>query len=233
MTTEAETKTIAIEDYTKLDERAKRFEGMVVELQKQLEPFKSLNLEELKAAKEERDILKRQSAGIDEEKFNQIIQEKEKEIRNMTQKEIDELKSKYDLTNKELKELKIVDKGIEKVGNLFKKDTHGIIKDFLRKSVSLNEDGDFVVLDDKGKARYSKENVNKYMTLEEYAKEIAAAYPSLSENQVSNGSKGGGERYSGSGGYTLADYNNPETRKNMSLEDRRKFATEKLKGVRF
>lgn len=175
-------------------ERAQRFEGQVVNLQKEMERFKGVDLDKLKADSEALAQLMKDNAkkSGNQDDIDALLTKKEKEIRDELQSKIEEWQGKATTYEQQVRELTIIDKGFSKVSSIFNDDTHDFIKDIFRRSVELDKDGHFVVKDKDGKARYSAKAANKLMTIEELAEEIAEKHPSFARaTQVKAGRQNG------------------------------------------
>lgn len=200
-----EGKTISEADFNKLQadyngavERARRFEGQLADVEKKLEPFKKHNIDELLAAKEERDLLKEETAkskgGADLDTFKKELEGK---VRGQYQKNIDDLTGELEKYKKENKELSIVDRAMTEIGARFNDDTHPFIKQFIRQSVDKDEQGNFVVKDEKGNLRYGANTPSVPMSLANFADEIATKHPSMAKANVTAGSLKGGTQTPG------------------------------------
>lgn len=213
---------------TELDTRAKRFEGMATDLEKKLERYKDLDPVEYKANKEALEELRRELAEKgDKNDLKKWRTDTEGKIRSEVQKQIDTLQAERDQLLKEAKELKIVDKAMEKIAAKFNEDGHGFVKDYVRRSVDRDDTGEFIVKDEKGAVRYSASKPAQRLTIEEYAEEIAAKHPSIAKPSVTSGTMKPGEKLSGGAGDpALTRYlkMTPEERSKLPIADRHKLA---------
>lgn len=179
-------------DLEKAIERARRFESQLADAEKKLKQYEGVNLEELKAAKEERDILARKAKGIDEDQFNKVIQEKEKEWESRFSKRIKELEEINSNLSSKNKELDIVDKAYGEIGSKFNDDAAIFVKEQIRKFVDRSDDGQFIIKGDNGKERYNSNNPAQLFSLTDFADEFAKKHPSLAKSTVLNGGKTSG-----------------------------------------
>lgn len=182
------------------DERAKRFEGQLATAERELARFKGVDLEKLKADSDALAQLTREQAGKNPEDLKKWQDAQTAKIRGEIQKQIDELAEE----NKKLKgtnhELMVVDRAMEKLAPRFNDDGHGFIKDYIRRSVDRNDKGEFLIKGEDGEARYSKANPAHYLSLDEWADELANKHPSIAKATTPRGSGRATERVNGSAG---------------------------------
>jgi hypothetical protein len=217
----------------KLDERAKRFEGMAVDYQKQLDNFKGIDPERYKAISEDYENLRRQTAKTPED-VEKLVKEKEAEIRSQYQGQQDELKSKYELTSRELHELKVVDRALDQVGGIFNEDMLPFVKEQIRKEIDRDAEGNFIVKGKDGKPAYSAKEPAKVKSISEWAEDIAARHPSMVRSTARGGAFQKGEPVSGNG-IDAARYLDAANRGNLSgisMEQRGKLAQEVLRNIK-
>ena len=194
-----EPKTISIEEHNKVVERARTFEGKLADLEKQLEPFKSVNLTELQANNEAYQRLQKEKAeGGSKEDLDALLTAKEKEVRAELQAKIDELEGNYGKTASELKEIQIVDKAFNGLASEIVAGSEEFVKDLIRKNVD-SVDGELVIKGQDGKPRYSKTDATKHMTVAEWQAEVKASNPFFFKSTVISGTRQEGEKGSSNG----------------------------------
>jgi DNA-directed RNA polymerase subunit F len=219
----------------KLDERAKRFEGMAVDYQKQLDNFKGIDPEKYKAIVEDYDNLRKQTAKTPEE-ITKLMSEKEVEIRSQYQKQQDELKSKYDSTSRELHELKVVDRALEQVGGIFNEDMLPFVKEQIRREIDRDAEGNFIVKGRDGKPAYSAKEPAKAKSISEWAAEMAERHPSMVRSTAKGGAFQKGETSNGAGSLDAKRYLDAVARGttgDIPLAERGKMAMEVLNKTPF
>jgi hypothetical protein len=234
-----ETKTFTFEEYSKVVQdyqreqaRAQKMEGEVVDLKKKIEPLEKIDIAALKARSEELDLLKRQSAKTPEE-IEKLVKEKERAIRAEVQKELEDNKQAMQRYLVENKELRVVDRVHNEIGGLFNEDVQDDVKGRIRSVFDLNDEGQFVVKDEKGAPRYSKADRTKLMTPKEYAEELREMKPSWAKPTGVAGGIHAVVKTNGAGGEMTAQKwlsMTPAQRGTYSLADQRKFGTEAVKA---
>ena len=236
-----ETKTYTEEQYNELqtklaqtDERAKKFESQFVDVNKKLEKFASINLDEVAAMRDSLAQFEREKASKNPEKLKEWQQTKEAELRKQFQDEIDKREAAIKQLSTRARELEVVDKAIDAIRGKFTDDAISIHKDmYIRRFVDRDESGNFVIKDDRGEVRYSPGQANVRMTLDEFAEEIAKRHPSTARSTVTPGAKQNGTVVSGNGnsnGASVAAYLDPNQRAKMPAAERFKLAQQVLKG---
>jgi hypothetical protein len=179
------------QELTKATERAQRFEGQLVDVQKNLEKYKGIDLDKLKADSDALTQLMKEKAGTsgNQTDIDALIAKREKEIRDQLQPELETWQTKASTLEQQVKELTIIDRGFSQVSGMFNDDTHDFIKDIFRKSVAQDDTGAFIVKDKDGKMRYSPKAANVPMTLTELAQEIADKHPSFGKSTAVKGAR--------------------------------------------
>lgn len=217
---ELERKLVAAEERANsADIRAKQFEAQLVDLQKQIEKFSGVDLDALKAAKEENEILKRQTAGIDEGKFNETVEEKVKSIRQELQKKLEELTNVNKNLSAKVHDFEIVGESMKHLGDKLKPDMQDFVKEIIRKS--LRKDGDQLVVYEGDEKVFSKQDVSKQMGAEEFYGIIQEKFPSAFRESVPAGTKTANERASSNTSVlsVVEKLKNPDTAKSLTKEE--------------
>ena len=230
----AKTTTVSLEDYTKAmqtleaeRERARKFEGQVVDLQKKFEPYSKVDLEALKAAKEEAELLKKEQAANDPKKLEELHQKAINDVRAQWQKDKEALEAKVGSLSAKTKELEVVDKAHSQIGKFFNDDCQDDVKAKIRQNIDVRDDGQFVIKDEKGEPRYSKADRTKLMSVAEYADELKEQKPSWAKPTHAAGGMQAGTRITSVGDLTLDKYDRmtPQERQALPIEVRHKMAS--------
>ncbi len=195
MTDDTGTKAVTAEEYntlqTKLNEadsRAKRFESMATDLEKQVKAWGDLKPDSVKGMLEDYELMKRDKATKGTPDDLKAWQDEQiKKIRGDVQKELERLTTERDELSSRFKELSIVDKASEEIGGYFNDDVQPFIKGIIRQFVDKDENGDWIVKNDKGEVRFSPTSPANKLTLREFAEELAGRHPSFARPQVKKG----------------------------------------------
>lgn len=194
---------VSVDEYNKAIERAQRFEGQLVDLQKQLENFKGIDPREHRALKEEYENLRKKATGGDEEKINQFIADKEKEFEKRYGDKFSELNTNNEKLSREIKELRVIEKALLAAGEHFHSNTLGLLRREFESELDFLE-GEIVAVQD-GKPRPSKADPRKPMGLKEYLQLKTEAYPELLKARTKSGVGGAnGSTYTPSGGGSIS-----------------------------
>jgi hypothetical protein len=238
----ADNDTVSVEAYnelkaqvSKLDERAKRFEGLVKDYELKFENYKGINPEEVKALKEDYDNIRKQSVKSPED-IDKLISEKENELRSSFQKQLDEARAKAESSGKELHELLVVDKALEQVGGNFALDMHAIVKEMLRREVDRDADGNLIIKGKDGKPAYSAKEPAKLKSLAEWVEDIGARHPSMLASTAKGGALNKSEQTTGVSGIDARRYIDAVNRGNkdsIPMKDRGEQATKVLSNIPF
>lgn len=165
-------------------------------LNKREEKYKATEAElmdyevKLKEANKRLDALRKEKAASKPEDLDAWRSEENKRIREEIGKEIETEREKRTRLESELKELKVVSKVFSVASDKFNKDVEEDVKERIRKACDISEDGQVIVKDQKGNVRYSKTNVSKPMSIEEFIEEIAEQKPSWVNKTVVSGAMG-------------------------------------------
>jgi len=243
----ADEQVITFEEHSKLQQqletertRARDFEAKFTDIEKKLKTYEGIDLEKLKAAAEEAEILKRQNAKTPEQ-MEAAIREAEKkyadreaQVRKEVQGQLDAVTKERDEFKGKYRELSVTDKAMAEIGGIFNEDMHPFIKQYIRQSVDTDDRGEFVVKDERGEMRYSRTDRAKPMPLKEFAAEIAERHPSAAKASTRTGDMQAGTRSNGAGGDMTPERwlrLTPEQRAQYKPEDQRKFALEAVRAT--
>lgn len=141
----------------------------------------------LKEANRKLDALRKEKAVSKPEDLDAWRSEEEKRIRSEIGGEIETEREKTKRLEAELKELRVVSNVFSAAKDKFNKDVEDDVKERIRKSCDIAEDGQVIVKDEKGNIRYSKTNVSKPMGIEEFIEEVAEQKPSWVSKTVVSG----------------------------------------------
>lgn len=218
--------------YERERDRANNALGKLTDLEKQIERFKGIDIDKLKADSEALAMMMKDKAKTsgNQADIDALLSETEKKVRDQLQPKIEELANDKNQLASKLKELTVVDGVYSKIGNKFNDDMQSFVKQIIRQSVDLNENNEFIIKDENGKPRYSKVSVNQLMTIDEFSKELEEKYPSAVKSSVPAGTKTNGTTKV-SGDLSAERYlrMSPEERKSIPLADRYKLAREAVK----
>jgi len=190
--TAAETVTKA--EYEALQEKFRKEQAKAVDYERR---FKGVDLDALKAAKEERDILARQSASGDPDKVKAEIDKAVSETRKQLQKELEENENTLKAIKAENKELKVVDRVFAEAASKFIDKSHVDLKRVIRESGDLDDNGNIVFRDDKGEKLYSKKKPSEPMGVAEFIEGLLDEKPHWAVDFSVSGAKQTGEKRTG------------------------------------
>lgn len=199
MTTEGTAKTdtevVSKEQYSKLEERARNFEAKLADYEKR---FKGIDPEAYKAAKEENEILRRESVKADPKK----LEEYETRLKTDFEKRYGDKFTELETTNKklseELKHERVIAKAMKEASGRFRPDANDFIRHLAQTNLDY-VDGKIVVRGPDGKPTPSKTNPRNDMDLGEWLEGLADKYPSMAFPRGKGGAKEAGEKSSGTG----------------------------------
>lgn len=177
---------VSRDEFEKAQARAHKFEAMVADYEKR---FKGVDIDALRAKAEEADILRRQAAVGDEKKIDELIAQKEAEIRKGIQSKLEEYESRVSSLSARNKELEVVDKVFAQAADKFNSDCHEDVKARIRSSCDLSEDGQIYIKGDDGKPVYSKAKPSEKMSVNEFIDLLVEQKPSWAKAKVSPGAK--------------------------------------------
>jgi hypothetical protein len=226
-----EVKTYSEEDYNKAVTRAQRFEAQMVDLQKQVERFKGVDLDRLKAIEEDYENIKRDKAAGNPEDLKKWKVDFEGRIRSEVQSDIAKRDEELGKLRLENRELRVVDKAIDQLADRFNPDTIPFIKGLVRQHVDVDDTGEFIVKDDKGDVRYVQGQPNQKMGIRHFAEELAAKHPSFARASVPAGGKQAGQKGAPPASLDAQRYlrMTPEQQAQVPAAERQKLALEILK----
>ena len=193
MTDTPEAKTVSVEDYNKQVERAQRFEGQIVDLQKQMERFKGFDPEKAKADADALEQLMKEKGKTDQTTIDELIARKEAEFEKRYGTKYTEQETELSNARSELKRLRVTNVALQKAADIFNPDALELIQSRIESDCDF-ADGEIIIKGENGKALPSKLDPRKQMDLDEYLQSLAAKYPSTAKSSVAQGSRGQGTK---------------------------------------
>ena len=218
-------------DYEKLESRYNSTYAELVDVKKRLEKFASVDIEELKAARDENRVLKsqldeasRKDAIGDETKIKDYLAKKAEELDRTYGSKFDELNKQLAATQKKLGRFEVVTPALKKAGEKFIPKALPLVEREVEANIRL-VDGELVAVDQDGKARRSSKDPRVAMGLDEFLDGLGEQYDFMLAPKTTTGGMSGGERRaaasSNGGGYTLTDLQGKtqEQLEKLSFED--------------
>lgn len=227
-----EPQTYTAEEYSKQEQRAKRFESQLKDtevkykaLEAKLSKFDGIDLEELQRAKAEKEKLEAEARKNNPEELEKHwqgkLQKREKELGEKITSVEQQLAEK----DQTIKELRVTNVVMGKISHRFNPD----VQDDLQTRISRDgdfQDGQIVFKDADGSILTSKKTRGEFMSPEEYGDHLAALKPSWAKAEATGGSKAGGTKAPTTGASTL-----PPNFYSLSKEQQTKFFRENPKAL--
>lgn len=216
-----EGKTYTEADMLKLDERAKRFEGQVADLEKKVKAFGDITPDHIHAMREELDSLKKANTGVPKDKQDEL----EALLKKKYDDQIKALSDRAEAAEKErdaergqMKTLKIKTAVLPKLSEIFNSDSAALIEREVLSACDI--DGDTIIIKDKdGKIRSAKDGKGN-MSPDQFLGELAEKFPSCAKPTNKNGTMNGNERkYNGGGDVSLGQYQKMSKAEKMALPE--------------
>jgi DNA-directed RNA polymerase subunit F len=171
---EGDNTTVSAEEYNKLKTQVQNWQAKATDYEKR---FAGIDPDAVKAKLEDYELLRKESAKTDPDKFDKWAKSESDKIRSEIAKELKEARELADRYGRENKELKVTDRVFATISPKFNPDTADIIKDYTRRYCDIDDTGSIIIKDDNGKERYKDGNVR--MTAEDFGTWLANKYPSL------------------------------------------------------
>lgn len=188
-----QTETVAKADFDKVQERAYRFEGMVKTLEKQMEAFKGIDIDALRAKAEEAEQLRTEAAAKDGTKVEELINRVKTEESARYSKKIDELEKEKQSMSTLVQKLQVVQPAMLEAAKRFTANELDLVQSLIERDLTLNE-GDIRVRDKDGKVRASAKDPRNLMDITEYFEELAIKYPNIAIAADKAGTMTGGQQ---------------------------------------
>jgi len=218
-------------DVAAIEERARRFEAQYTDAQKQMERFKGIDPERYHAILEDYENLRKEKASGSPEEIDRLISEKKQEIEGAYKSHLDEARTKAEQLERELKQLRVVDRAKSKAAARFTTDALELIQSPIERDLDF-VDGDIVVKDVNSEIRRSPKDPSRHMNLDEYLDELATKFPSIVKSDFRGGAKPQGERRGGGteSGISTEQYINmtPTERRQLDSKTRGELARKVL-----
>jgi len=184
--------TVSKADFDKVQERAYRFEGLAKTLEKQMEAFKGIDLEALRAKAEEADQLRKDVATKDGSKVEELISKVKTEESARYSKKIDELEQEVQSKSTLVQKLQVVQPAMLEAAKRFTSNELDLVQSLIERDLVLNE-GEIRVKDKDGKVRASTKDPRNLMGVSEYFEELATKYPNIAISADKAGTMTGGQ----------------------------------------
>lgn len=216
-----EGKTYTEADFLKLDERAKRFEGQVVDLEKKIKAFGDITPDHIHAMRDELDGLKKANTGVPKEQqdaLEALLKKKyDDQIKTLTER-AEAAEKDRDSERGQMKTLRIKTAVLPKLSEIFNSDSTALIEREVLGACDI--DGDAIIVKDKdGKIRSAKDGKGN-MSPDQFLSELAEKFPSCARPTNKNGTLNGNERkYNGGGEVSLTQYQRMTPQEKMALPD--------------
>ena len=212
--------------YQRERERAQRFDAELRDTEKKIEEFSKFgDTESLSAKLQELEALKKEKATTNPEDLEALLKEKEVSIRSEAQKAIADREAKIDELSTQLHEIQVVSKAWDAIGKEFTPDAGKLLKDHLRKNLTLSEDGQIAVKGKDGKPVYV--DGVKLKTVSDFAEELKTEYPSLvADKSISGTMKTNGITRTDSGEKIL-DFNSLKSLSASEIREQARIRAEK------
>lgn len=217
---------VPAEEFNKAQERARNFEAKLTDLEKR---FKGVDPEEARALREEVALLRKDAAGGDPKKIDDLIARERGEIEKRFSSKLTETESALSEAQKRLKRAEVVNPALMTAAKFFNNDALPLLQPVLESALDF-EDGKIVVKQD-GRVVPSVKNPRiAAMPLEEFLESLVEKHPSLAKPTLAAGGKEGVTRSLSSSfgqGQTISDFakmpdRGKEAFKNMKIEDLKK-----------
>lgn len=212
--------------YERERNRAQRFDGELEDVNRKLKGYKELgDVEDVQSKLQELDTLKKEKATTNPEDLEALLKEKEVAIRGEAQKAIADREAKINELSTQLHEIQVVNKAWDAIGKEFTSDAGKLLKDHLRKNLTLSEDGQIAVKGKDGKPVYI--DGVKLKTVSDFAEELKTEYPSLvADKSISGTMKTNGITRTDSGEKIL-DFNSLKSLSASEIREQARIRAEK------
>lgn len=231
--TEAATSNAVNPDVEHQKELAQKWIAKATDLEKQLERFKNVDVEEYRAIKEEVSSLRKENAGADPKKIEEVIAKEraalEKDFNNRFGKKYEELESGLKSRDAELSKLRVINPAMLKAAEHFNSTELTLIQMLVEKDLTYSE-GSILVKGTDGKPKSSIKDPRNVMGLDEYFETLATQYPGCAKAKSVGGSKTSGAvssaANSSNGGISVDKYKSmtPQERLSIPIAERGKLA---------
>ncbi len=161
---------------------------------RRVKTLEAIDPEDFKKLKYELDGYKKKAAEGDPKKIEELVKEKEAEIRAGVQRQLEELtQERNGLTNR-LKEREVVDTVFNTAAPRFVDHAYDDVKDYIRRFCETDKNGNIVFKDDKGQPRYKKNSPATLAGPDDFVEWLTEAKPHWAKAPGGSGSKDAGQR---------------------------------------
>jgi hypothetical protein len=208
--------------YQKERERAQRFQGELTDLEKRVEAYSKYgDIDTINGKLQELEALKREKAGKSDEDLDKLINERLLDA----QKAIEDRDRKLQELSSELHETKVVSKAWDVISNEFTSDAGKLLKDKLRKDLTITADGQIAVKGNDGKPSFI--DGVKLKTVIDYAEELKREYPSLVADKTIKGTLNKNGTTKTDLDYKILDFNNLKNLSPSEVREQARLRAEK------
>ncbi len=194
-TTQQSLQAISIDEHNKVLERARNFEAKLTDYEKR---FNGIDPERYKALNEEVSILRKEAAGGDPRKIEDLISKERHELEQALEKRYSSKLTETETTLKqregELRRLKVIKPAMIEAAKYFQPDQLSLLEPVIESSLDL--EGDEIIV--KGKENKPmpsvKEPRNSKMGLDEFFENLVSKYPSSAKSTMQPGGKQAGTK---------------------------------------
>lgn len=198
MSDENKVETVSKEDHERAIEKLRRLEAENTDFKKR---FKDINPEEVKAYKEELELLRNEiAAGSgDTRKIEDRIKAAKEELRRELAREIENRDSLLKQKDSRIKELTVDSKVFSEAAGHFVPGFHNDLKRYIKEQCDIDNDGNIFVKDEKGEVRYSPANGGKHMSYQEFIDELKQTKEfAVVDRSIAGGKHSGDKKIGGS-----------------------------------
>ena len=188
---------VSIEEHNKLLERARNFEAKLTDYEKR---FNGVDPDRYKALNEEVSILRKEAAGGDPKKIEELISKERNELEQALEKrfstKLTETETLLKNSQGELRRMKVVKPAMMEAAKYFQPDQLSLLEPLIESSLDI-EGEDIVVRGKDGKPAPSiKDPRNPKMGLDEFFEGLVSKYPSSAKSTMQPGGKQAGVKMS-------------------------------------
>lgn len=173
------------------DQMMKNWMAKATDFEKQLDQFKGLNIDKLKADSAE---LQRRLEGSDK---SDDVEAAKKRLEDTYKSQIDGLKDNTTKLQSQIKTLRVTNEAMKLHSKFFVDGSEAIVQDFVNKFCDWDEkSGAIVIKQASGDVRYSPTRTGATMNVEELFTELQTQFPFLAKAKNNNGTMGSGDNRS-------------------------------------
>lgn len=190
-----DSKAVSTEEYNAAIEKTRRLEAELVDSKKTLSRYSTLgDPDDIRGKLEDYTIIKRETAGGDPKKIEEIIAREKGEIERAYSKKLSDLETENKTTVSKLKKLQVINPAVQAAAEVFNSDALPLFTGIFEQSLDVDDSGNVFVKDSDGKARRSEKDPRQNMALGEFLQELASKYPSAAKATGNPGVKPAGDK---------------------------------------